>query len=127
MKYGDLGISIWVFCLSLVERKCGVQCLHSGSRRARVLVNVVYRNPFSHEATAQENTKQFRATPMGTVMAFGKGSQSQEVRQNLATGLWKCANLLVLLLNQFFLNVYAISYFPDIEMIPRASTRVISP
>eukprot|EP00439_Symbiodinium_sp_Y106_P013137 s1573_g1.t3 len=32
-----------------------------------------------------ENTKQFRATPMGTVMAFGKGSQSQEVRQNLAT------------------------------------------
>ena len=71
--------------------------------------------------------KQFRATPMGTVMAFGKGSQSQEVRQNLATGLWKCANLLVLLLNQFFLNVYAISYFPDIEMIPRASTRVISP
>lgn len=32
-----------------------------------------------------ENTKQFRAAPMGTVMAFGKGSQSQEVRQNLAT------------------------------------------
>ncbi|CAE7642956.1 ADAMTS9 [Symbiodinium microadriaticum] len=32
-----------------------------------------------------ENTKQFRAEPMGTVMAFGKGSQSQEVRQNLAT------------------------------------------
>ncbi|CAE7595157.1 ADAMTS10 [Symbiodinium sp. CCMP2456] len=32
-----------------------------------------------------ENTKQFRAVPMGAMMAFGEGSQSQEVRQNLAT------------------------------------------
>ena len=34
---------------------------------------------------AKESTKQFRASPFGAVVEIGKGSQCNEIRQNLAT------------------------------------------